>query len=92
MAMHVQIISLFHTVLRPSLFNISVNDLQSALRNTNYLLYADHTTIYVTGSDIKSLCPLMNHNLNSLSTWFKANKLVLNVQKKCILFNGMRND
>ena len=76
------------SILGPLLFNIYVNDLNEALKHSKYLLYADDTTIYITGTDIKSMYSVMNDDLNNLSNWFRANKLALNIRKtKYILFS-----
>ena len=54
-------------------------------------MFADDTTLYVTGSNVKSLYSTMNNDLDNLADWFKANKLALNVKKtKYILFQGCR--
>jgi hypothetical protein len=69
------------SVLGPLLFNIYVNDLGSSLKHSNHILYADDTTLYITGNNISDLFVKMNIDLDNLSTWFKANKLALNINK-----------
>ena len=69
------------SVLGPLLFVIYVNDLTRCLNSAKAIQFADDTTVYVTGDDIRSLYILMNQELNILTDWFYANKLSLNVTK-----------
>lgn len=76
------------SVLGPILFNIYVNDIQQPIMHSKYILYADDTTIYIQAKDMQLLFDYMNKDLKTLSDWFKANKLALNVKKtKYMLFN-----
>ncbi len=75
------------SVLGPLLFNIYVNDLQLSLKHSEHLLYADDTTLYITGKNLTSLFKQMNEDLSSLANWFKANELSLNVKKRIIFFS-----
>jgi len=69
------------SILGPLLFTIYVNDLQNSLKYSKHILYADDTTLYVTGKNISSLYNYMNSDLTVLADWFKANKLMLNTTK-----------
>lgn len=69
------------SILGPLLFNIYVNDIGKSLKNSKYILYADDTTIYITGKNFTDLFKNMNADLNSIATWFRANKLALNINK-----------
>ena len=69
------------SILGPLLFNIYVNDINQSLKHTKHLLYADNTTIYITGHNIKTMYNLMNAALKLLAIGFKAYKLALNVKK-----------
>ena len=69
------------SVLGPLLFILYMNDIASAIQNSNGILFADDTTIHASGSDINQLYRLMNRDLSIISDWFKANKLSLNVSK-----------
>ena len=58
------------------------------LRQTDCILFADDTTVYISGDDINLMYSVMNEELDNLSDWFRANKLSLNVSKtNCVLFN-----
>ena len=45
------------------------------------ILFADDTTIYSTSEDIPTLFNNVNLDLDSLTEWFRSNKLSLNVGK-----------
>ena len=45
------------------------------------ILFADDTTIYCSGCNIKELYRLVNEDIASLAEWFKVNKLSLNISK-----------
>ena len=69
------------SILGPLLFLLYINDLQKSIQTCKHILYADDTTLYLTGPDPRVLVESLNYDLSSLATWFKANKLKLNVQK-----------
>ena len=75
------------SILGPLLFLIFINDLPNA---TDFLtlLFADDTTFQVSGVDLDQLFAHANSELDKTTTWFKANKLTLNVKKtKFMLFS-----
>ena len=75
------------SVLGPLLFLLFINDLPNA---TDFLtlLFADDTTFQMSGFDINLLFRNANSELEKASTWFRANKLTLNVDKtKFMLFS-----
>ena len=79
------------SVLGPLLFIIYTNDLPKCLKKSKCILFADDTTVYLTGENIKSLHKIMNNELQALSNWFKVNKLSLNTGKTTyLLFSGGR--
>ena len=45
------------------------------------ILYADDTSVLLSGKDYITLVKLLTLELDKLSVWLKANKLSLNVQK-----------
>ena len=74
--------------LGPLLFLIYCNDLQLHLLYLNCIQFADDTTLYVTHMNLNYINFVLNHDLEILQDWFRANKLTLNVGKSvCILFN-----
>ena len=76
------------SVLGPLLFIIYTNDLPNALDNSHCILFADDTTIYCSSNNLCTLRSDIEQDMNSLSDWFCANKLSLNVSKtNFLLFN-----
>ena len=76
------------SVLGPLLFIIYSNDLPMCLGSCKTILFADDTTLYITGRNIRDMSTKMNADLSVLSDWFRANKLSANPLKtKFILFS-----
>jgi hypothetical protein len=79
------------SVMGPLLFIIYTNDLPDSLTSSKTILFADDTTIYYSHSDIKALYDTMATELSTLSDWFCANKLSLNISKtNCMLITNKR--
>ena len=73
------------SVLGPLLFLLFINDLPNA---TDFLtlLFADDTTFQYSGNNIATLFEKCNSELKKAATWFKANKLTLNVKKQNLCY------
>ena len=69
------------SVLGPLLFIIYTNDLPNALSYSKCVLFADDTTIYLKSDNLQKSAELITIDLNTLTDWFRANKLSLNVSK-----------
>ena len=69
------------SILGPLLFLIFINDLHFASDKLFFLLFADDTNIFIKGSNLTELSNIVNTELTNVSTWFRANKLSLNVKK-----------
>ena len=69
------------SILGPLLFLIYVNDIDNISRILNFILFADDTNILYSNPDFRSLIKNINSELNSLSDWFKANRLSINLKK-----------
>ena len=69
------------SVLGPLLFLIYMNDLPLCLKASKAILFADDTTLYASSDDIAHLYKTVNHDLENLTDWFRANKLSLNTNK-----------
>ncbi len=73
------------SILGPLLFLIHVNDLPHCLKISTAILFAEDTTLSTSHEKMDVLFKITNEDLDSLSDWFKANKLSLNVKKKKLL-------
>ncbi len=69
------------SVLGPLLFIIYTNDLPNCLTTSKAIVFADDTTLYQSSNNIQQLFESINHELEFLLDWFRANKLSLNVTK-----------
>ncbi len=69
------------SILGPLLFLIYINDLPCALKFTRTILFADDTNLYASHNNLNTLWNEINKDIESLVTWFKANKLSLNTGK-----------
>ena len=73
--------------LGPLIFLIFTNDLYRHLVYTSAILFADDTTVHKTHRNLTYLQWCMEDDLSTLSDWFAANKLTLNLEKTvCMLF------
>ena len=75
------------------LFNIVNNDLPSAIKNFDFVMYADDTTLVSTLENFGRTCNVkeielnINIEISKFTTWLQRNKLQLNVSKtKFIMF------
>ena len=75
--------------LGPLLFTLFTNDLNLHLTYTKCILFADDTTIYMCHNNPNYLKWCIEEDLRVLSDWFKANLLVLNIDKSvCLTFRS----
>lgn len=75
------------SVLGPLIYSLLVNDMPKCMKFSNCVMFADDTTVYASGSNIKFLYKKINEDLKRLMEWFNSNSLALNVEKSChILF------
>ena len=79
------------SILGPLLFIIYINDLVNASGKLFPLMYADDTSLYITGNDLYNLVSSVNNELHKVVTWMRANKLSVNIDKTCyIIFRPKR--
>ena len=67
-------------ILGPLLFLIYVNDFSLASKLKNAMI-ADGTNLFISNENVGELFQQMNKELKSVSTWFKANKFSINIDK-----------
>ena len=81
------------SVLGPLLFLIYMNDLPDCLSYINTILFADDTSLYKSSKNIRDLYSTVNQDMNTLSDWFRVNKLSLNARKcNFMFFTNSRSD
>ena len=69
------------SILGPLFFLLYINDLNNVSMLVELILFADDTNLFMSHKDPVYLAASLNSELNKLSTWFKANKLSLNLKK-----------
>ena len=70
-------------------FQLMINDINKSIKYSNLILYADDTTIYLLGKNLRFLQCKLQQDLVTLSVWLQNNQLVLNVKKtKAMLFTS----
>ena len=75
------------SVMGPLLFNIVINDLHSATKSFDFVMYADDTTLVSTLETFGRTCNVkeiernINIEISKVTTWLQRNKLQLNVSK-----------
>ena len=75
------------SILGPFLFLIYVNDFKYCLNDSNSLMFADDTSIFLQNNDIRKLFDAGNKELQLVDQWLIANRLSVNVSKtKYVLF------
>ena len=51
------------------------------------ILFADDTSCSIEGTDLSDMCIQLSTEMNKLSTWFKTNRISINVSKtNCMIF------
>ena len=66
------------SILGPRLFITYIHDMYNVSSFFKYILFADDTTIFRSGYDIKLLSKEVSHELIALSKWFSIIKLLIN--------------
>ena len=69
------------SILGQKLFIPYINDICNVSPVLKFILFADDTNIFCSGSDIVQLSIIVSNELDKLSEWFAVNKLSLNVSK-----------
>lgn len=69
------------SILGPLLFLIYVNDLPYYIKSARVTLYADDTSLLVSGESVQELTLRSNAAEEAVKAWFLANKLELNTDK-----------
>ena len=67
------------SILGPLLFLIYINDLSNVFNSFSSIMFADDTTLVLSHSNFNSLIKDANVGLTAHATWFRLNKLSLNI-------------
>ena len=79
------------SILGPIGFIIYVNDIPNSVPNLSLILFADDSSAFTSHKDLSTLNNIMNNGLSKLNTWFKSNKLSLNLKKTNFMLLGTCN-
>ena len=80
------------SILGPLLFLIYINDLPGSLEFSSARMFADDTTLTVSGESVLDAEVAINHDLANIKKWLAANKLSLNLVKTEYLLIGSRHN
>ena len=74
------------SILGPLLFLLYINDIVYSSIDIHIDLYADDSTMYESGYDLKSIQTKLQNNLNDIEIWCKLNNMAVNPSKsKCMV-------
>ena len=69
------------SILGPLLFLLYINDLNTITKLTSFIMFADDTNIFISGKNLDDIASQINTELTTISQWFSANLLSLNIKK-----------
>ena len=76
------------SILGPLLFIIFINDIINCSNILHFILFADDTNLLYSCNNIDTLVSTINSELSKLASWFRSNKLSLNVKKTNYMMFG----
>ena len=82
---HVTYGTALSSCLGPLLFLLFCNDVHLLPIYSRIILFADDTTLLFSHKNIKLLKYALEHNMSLQMSWYKANKLPLNINKTVLL-------
>ena len=81
------------SILGPKLSILYINDICNVSPVLKFILFADDTNIFCSGSDIVKLSIIVSNELDKLNEWFAVNKLSLNLSKNnFMIFTNCRRE
>ena len=76
------------SILGPLLFLLYINDIVNSSEVLRFILFADDTNIFYSGSNADELFCIVNHELVHVVRWFKVNRLSVNLKKTNFVIFG----
>ena len=73
------------SVLGPLLFLLYINDLVNCSNLGNIRIFADDTSIFITGTNVTEIINTSEIVMSQIHKWFLANKLTLSTDKSCFI-------
>jgi hypothetical protein len=67
-------------------------DMPNCSKILNFILFAADTNIFFSHNNLKTLIDIINMEMLNLSTWFRANRLSLNVSKTNFIIFGRKGE
>ena len=69
------------SILGPLLFLIYFNDVADCIENSNIIMYADDTVLFLPGNSIKAIEEKLTNDVTLLADWFEENELIINLKQ-----------
>jgi len=79
------------SILGPLLFLLYINDLSTVTKVFTLIMFADDTNMFISGKNLNHLATIANVELASITTWFSANLLSLNIKKQITYYLETKN-
>lgn len=78
------------SVVRPTLFNLFINDITILDLESKILLYADDVVIYISGNDLLSILNKMQSDIDQIYSWSVRNHLSISISKTKTILVGRK--
>ena len=76
------------SILGPLLFLIFINDMPMVIKHGKISMYADDTTLYVSGSNVNVISKKLTDDMEGITKWLHNNMLFLNTDKTNVMLLG----
>ena len=70
------------------IYNLHINDVPSVVKHCKIQLFADDTLLYVSGSSISDIEPMLSEELKHIKEWLTNDFLYLNFSKTKLTLTG----
>ena len=78
------------SILGPLLFNVYINSLPNAVKETRMILYADDAVLFCDASTRQELQIALEREFTEISNWYTDNRLTINVKKTKFMLAGSK--